>query len=150
MQRRERSGGGDTSCTTPMSGNCWTWGASPVFSGTAPSIAHERSGATYCDSGRGACETKQQVVSGSVIIWVSPQSMFMWSHRDWVGGVAHSAVFKESSAQAESGACTIAKRLHASTKINGRRTSAQSSTRSGVHCVTVSTVSFRLAVRRIT
>jgi hypothetical protein len=52
--------------------------------------------------------------------------MFISLHRDWVFGVAHSASFEESSAQAESGTGPSPTRLNANAKVSDRRTNFES------------------------
>jgi hypothetical protein len=54
--------------------------------------------------------------------------MFIWSHRDSVLGVAHSASFEEKSAQAESGPVPSPTRLKANAKMNDRRITYESTT----------------------
>jgi hypothetical protein len=56
-------------------------------------------------------------------------AMFIWSHRDSVLGVAHSASFELSSAHAESGTAPTPTRLNANPKMSNLRTDAQSNTR---------------------
>jgi len=48
--------------------------------------------------------------------------MFIWSQRDSVLGVAHSASFEVSSAHAESGTGPSPRRLHANAKMSARLT----------------------------
>src|SRR2546428_4949564 len=98
---------------------------SPAGSRTETGAASERSFALYCNSGIGALETKQQDVSGAATSCVPLSPMFIWSHWDRVCGVAHSASFEVSSAQAESGTGPSPTTLKANAKMSDLRTDPQ-------------------------
>jgi len=59
----------------------------------------------------------------------------MWSHGDWGVTSAHSAIFEESKAQAESGTKAAVKTLNASPRISTLRIKFQSSTLGFMHAL---------------
>ena len=61
--------------------------------------------------------------------------MFILSHWDCICGVAHSARFEVSSAQAESGTGPSPTRVNANAKISDLRTEPQSNTRLSECCI---------------
>ena len=113
-------------------------GTSPIGSGTVSGPpGRERSAVLYCDSESGAFETKQQDVSGAATSWMPLSSMFIWSHRDCVFGLAHSASFEENRAQAESGTRLNPTRPNMIPRMIARLIEFQSTTQS--FCMALST-----------
>ena len=90
--------------------------------------AREGSDALGCNSGIGAVETKQQDVFDAATVGVRLSSMFIWSHRDCVFCVAHSASLDEKSAQAESRIGPSPARLTTNANMNDRRITCESTT----------------------
>jgi hypothetical protein len=71
----------------------------------------------YRDCEIGSLELKQQDLSGAVTDGVPLSSMFIRSHWDCVFGVAHSVIFEERKAHAESGTSPTPTRLNVIAKI---------------------------------
>ena len=78
---------------------------------------------TFCRAaGTGALEREQQEAFGAAATLAMLLSMFIWSQRDFVCGVAHSAIFEEKIAQADRGTCPNPTMLNAKAKMSDRRT----------------------------
>jgi hypothetical protein len=91
--------------------------------------AKESSNVFRCVAGMGALDSEQQEPFGAAATLAVLSSMFIWSQRDCVCGVAHSAILDEKMAQADRGAAPRPAMLNASAKMSDRRTETYSSTR---------------------
>jgi len=79
-------------------------------------------------AGTGALEREQQEAFGAAATLGMLSSIFIWSQRDFVSGVAHSAILEEKMAQAERGTGPNPAILNANAKMRERRTTAQFNT----------------------
>jgi hypothetical protein len=112
--------------------------------------ARERSDALGCNSGIGALDRAQQDVFDAATSRVLVSSIFIWSHWDWVFGVAHSASFELTSAQAESGTGPSPARLNANAKMSDRCTDTHSTIQASMKPYCIIPALLRKTVRPVT
>jgi len=88
---------------------------------TVGGVTRDSLDALCSDAGTGAL-TEQHEAFGAAATLGMLSSIFIWSQRDFVCGVAHSAILEEKIAQAERGTGPNPTKLSAKTKMNDRRT----------------------------
>ena len=94
---------------------------------TTGTAARESSDAFWRVAGTEALEREQQEASGAGTTLGMLSSIFIWSQRDFVCGVAHSAILEEKMAQADRGTEPSPAMLNAKAKMRDRRTMVQCS-----------------------
>jgi len=75
----------------------------------------------FCEAGTGAFEREQHEALGAALSLAPLPSIPIFSHWDWVLGVAHSASREERIAQRDTGPAPSPAKLNANTKMNNRR-----------------------------